>query len=587
MTEAVAVQGALISDERDGMHIDWDVPIPMDDGVVLRADVYRPIGVGRFPVIASHGPYAKGLTFEAGYPGPWKRLRSEHPDALAGSSGRYTAWELLDPEQWVPHGYALVRVDSRGAGRSPGFVDVWGERETRDLYDCIEWIAAQPWSTGRIGLAGISYYAKNQWQVAALRPPHLTAICPWEGANDYYREMTHHGGIHNAFLPDWYRRIATIQHGLGSRGFRNPQSDLLACGDDDLTDEQLMANRSDLAAEVIAHPFDDDWHAAHSSVPEQIEVPLLSAGNWGGLGNHQRGNLTAWARAGSKQKWLEVHGGTHWAEFYTEYGRTLQRRFFDHFLLGRGDWLDQPPVSLNIRHVDGSFVPRAEQEWPLARTNWQTLHLDLARLSLAVDAPPEDQQRSYRALDEGITLSTPPLLDETEITGPLSARLWISSSTSDADIFLVLRAFDPAGEEVLFEGANDPRTPLAQGWLRASHRLVDAESSRPWSPWHPHQHAESLVPGQVYELQVEVWPTCVVLPAGYRLALSVLGRDFDHGLEPAEWGGNSMRGSGPFRHDHPEDRPARVFDNELTLYAGGDTPSSLLVPVIGQHIRHA
>lgn len=580
MTESLNLQGALKSAQRDGMQIDWDVPITMDDGIVLRADVYRPIGTGSFPVIASHGPYAKGLTFEAGYPRQWERLIQRYPEALEGSSGKYAAWELVDPEQWVSYGYAVVRVDSRGAGRSPGFVDVWGQQEARDFYDCVEWIAAQPWSTGKIGLAGISYYAKNQWQVAAMRPPHLTAICPWEGANDYYREMTHHGGIHNAFLPDWYKRMSTIQHGLGSRGFRNPESGLLACGDNDLTDEELAANRCDLAAEIVAHPFDDDWHAAHSSLPEQINIPVLSAANWGGLGNHQRGNFTAWARTGSEQKWLEVHGGTHWAGFYTEYGRNLQRRFFDYFLLGKGDWRNQPPVSLNIRHVDGSFSLREEKEWPLARTQWQLKYLDVSDSSLTSTPPEKGNQRTYRALGEGITFSTPPLEQETEITGPFSAKLWISSSTTDADIFLVLRAFDHNGNEVLFEGANDPKTPLAQGWLRASHRKVDTELSKPWMPWHPHKFGEPLAPGEIYQLDVEIWPTCVVLPVGYRLALSVLGKDFDHGLEPADLGGRIMRGSGPFRHDHPEDRPASIFDNEITLYAGGDMPSSILIPVV-------
>jgi putative CocE/NonD family hydrolase len=133
--EPTAAEGARLSAVRDGMHIDWDVPIRMDDGIVLRADVFRPVEPGRYPVIASHGPYAKGLTFEAGYPRQWARLRAEHPDALEGTSGRYAAWELVDPEQWVPHGYAVVRVDSRGAGRSPGFIDVWGPREAHDYAD--------------------------------------------------------------------------------------------------------------------------------------------------------------------------------------------------------------------------------------------------------------------------------------------------------------------------------------------------------------------------------------------------------------------------------------------------------------------
>ena len=573
--------GPVKSDVRDGMRIDWDVPIVMDDGTVLRADVYRPAEEGAYPVIASHGPYAKGLTFEAGYPRQWQRLAADHPDAVAGSSGRYTAWELLDPEQWVvEHRYALVRVDSRGAGRSPGYVDVWGPREARDFYDCIEWIAAQPWCTGKIGLAGISYYAKNQWQVAALRPPHLTAICPWEGANDYYREMTHHGGIHNAFLPRWYGRMATIQHGVGSRGFRNPESGLLAAGDEDLSDEELAANRADLPADIVAHAFDDDWHAAHSSRPEEIEVPVLSCANWGGLGQHARGNFVAWMRTGSEQKWLEVHGGSHWAGFYTEYGRTLQRRFFDHFLKGEGDWDSQPRVSLNIRHPDGTFELRAEQEWPLARTNWRRAYLDLNGGTLVDEVPANPAQQTYAALGEGITLTTPPLERELELTGPLAAKLWMSASTADADLFLVLRAFRPDGSEVLFQGANDPQTPLSQGWLRASHRAVDPARSQPWMPFHPHTEADPLTPGEVYELDIEVWATSIVLPAGYRLALSILGRDFEHSAEPVEVGGLVMRGCGPFNHDHPEDRVTALFDNEVTLYGGGDRASYLLLPEI-------
>jgi predicted acyl esterase len=580
MSQGVETAGPLKSDVRDGMRIDWDTPIEMDDGVVLRADVYRPEHGTAWPVIASYGPYAKGQTFAAGYPRQWERLCADHPEAVSGTSARYTAWELLDPEQWVPHGYALVRVDSRGAGRSPGYVDVWGPREAQDFYDCIEWIAAQEWCTGKIGLAGISYYAKNQWQVAALRPPHLSAICPWEGANDYYREMTHHGGIHNAFLPRWYGRMATIQHGVGSRGFLNPESGLPAAGDEDLSDEELAANRADLAAEILAHPLDDEWHARHSSRPEEIEVPLLSCANWGGLGQHNHGNFTAWMRAGSEQKWLEAHGGTHWAEFYTPYGRTLQRRFFDYFLKGEGDWERQPRVSLQVRHATGTFTERGEQEWPLARTEWTTRYIDLEDDALNAEAPSESQERTYRALGEGITLLTPALERETEITGPMAAKLWISSATADADIFLVVRAFDPEGNEVLFQGANDPRTPISQGWLRASHRALDPKRSEPWMPYHPHTEAQPLVPGEVYELDVEIWSSCVVLPTGYRLGLSILGRDFDHGLEPRELGGVVMRGSGPFQHEHPEDRPAEIFDATVTLYAGGDRASYVLLPVI-------
>src|SRR5215216_579768 len=185
---------------RDGMRVQWDAPIAMDDGLVLRADVFRPVGDGRYPVILSYGPYAKGMAFEDSRPYAWKRLIEQCPEILQGSSNKYQAWELPDPERWVPDGNVIVRVDSRGTGRSPGVIDPWSPRETRDFYDCIEWAAVQPWSDGKVGLTGISYYAMNQYQVAALQPPHLCCICAWEGAGDYYRDATYHGGIFSEFI---------------------------------------------------------------------------------------------------------------------------------------------------------------------------------------------------------------------------------------------------------------------------------------------------------------------------------------------------------------------------------------------------
>ncbi len=178
---------------RDGMRIEWDVPIPMDDGIVLRADVFRPVADGRYPVLLTYGPYAKGLAFQDGYPSAWERMVTQHPDVAAGSSNKYQNWEVVDPEKWVRHDYICVRVDSRGCGCSPGYIDHFSPRETRDFYDCIEWAGVQPWSNGKVGLNGISYYGINQWHVASLRPPHLAAMCIWEGAADWYRDMTHHG----------------------------------------------------------------------------------------------------------------------------------------------------------------------------------------------------------------------------------------------------------------------------------------------------------------------------------------------------------------------------------------------------------
>src|SRR3954470_9659166 len=146
------------------MHVEWDAAVRMDDGLVLRADVFRPRETGRYPVILSYGPYAKGLHFEDGYPSAWRRMIETHPDVAAGSSNKYQNWEVVDPEKWVPDGYAVVRVDSRGAGRSPGYLCHNASRETRDIHLCIEWAAAQRWCTGKVGMNGISYYASNQWR---------------------------------------------------------------------------------------------------------------------------------------------------------------------------------------------------------------------------------------------------------------------------------------------------------------------------------------------------------------------------------------------------------------------------------------
>ena len=155
------------SETRDGMQIDWDAPIAMDDGIVLRADVFRPVAGGKYPVILSYGPYAKGLATQEGYKSAWLRIIKAAPEVLEGSSNKYQNWELFDPEKWVPEGYALVRVDSRGAGRSPGTLDVWSAREAQDIAQCVDWAGTQPWSNGKVGLHGISYYSMNQWQAGA------------------------------------------------------------------------------------------------------------------------------------------------------------------------------------------------------------------------------------------------------------------------------------------------------------------------------------------------------------------------------------------------------------------------------------
>jgi uncharacterized protein len=572
------------SEIRDGMQIEWDAAIRMDDGIVLRADVFRPVGKGEFPVILSYGPYAKGHAFQDSRKFAWERMIKQKPEVAIGTSSKYQNWEVVDPEKWVPDGYAIVRVDARGTGRSPGYVDPWSPRETRDLYDCIEWAASQEWCSGKVGLNGISYFAMNAWQVAALSPPHLAAVCAWEGATDHYRETCYHGGVYSEFISNWYpRAIIPVQHGVGQRGPRSRVTGATVAGPETLTPEQLEKNRRDIIATALAHPLDDEYHRERTPDLEKINVPFLSAANWGGQGLHTRGNFEAFMRAPSKQKWLEAHGDTHWLEFYTDYGVRLQKRFFGHFLQGEDTgWSKQPRVQLLIRHPEEKFVERHEHEWPLARTQWNKFYLDPHRRSLLLEPAGTAARIDYEALSEGVTFSTEPLKEPMEITGPVAAKLFISSSTVNADLFLVLRVFAADGSEVTFQGAQDPHTPISQGWLRASHRKLDSERSLPYRPFHAHDEVQPLTPGEPVELDIELSPTCIVVPPSYRVALTIRGHDYEYGGTPvvAPHVPYPLRGVGPFTHNEPRNRPAEIFGGINTLHFAENHRPWLMLPII-------
>ena len=569
-----------------GMVIEWDVPIEMDDGVVLRANVFRPDDDLPHPVVLSHGPYGKDLAFQDGYPDAWKAMIERCPEVAAGSSNRYQAWEVCDPEKWVPDGYVCVRVDARGWGRSPGFVDPWSAREMIDMRDCIEWAGTQPWSNGRVGLLGISYYAVNQWQVAAMDPPHLSAMIPWEGFSDFYRELSYHGGIANDMKTVWYQRtVTTVQHGRGERGFVSANTGELVAGPETHTYVDLESKRSDFPAEIDAHRLDDGFHRERSAHFDKITVPLLSAGNWGGSSLHLRGNVEGFVRSASSQKWLEIHGLEHWTEFYTDYGIGLQKRFFDHFLKGADNgWDRQPPVMLRVRTVDGHFVDRTENEWPLARTRWTNWYLDPVAATLSLDAPTAELQAAFAAMGEpGITMTTAPMSADTEITGPVSATVYISSTTTDADIFLVLRVFDPDGDEVVLQGAVDPHTPIGHGWLRASHRELDTALSQRWRPYHTHTNPQPLRPGEIYPLDIEIWPTSIIVPTGYRIGLTVRGTDYEYegpAAQLSHFKGSQLRGVGIYTHADPTQRPPDVYGGTTTVHTGPGYPATLLLPHI-------
>jgi predicted acyl esterase len=390
-----------------------------------------------------------------------------------------------------------------------------------------------------------------------------------------------------SFGEAWYeKQILPVQHGRGVNGYINHNTGENVSGDQTLRPSELWEKCDDygkimLESKLASHPYNLErkWN------PDNVQVPLLTAANWGGQGLHTRGSIEGYIRAASKEKYLEVHGKEHWTHYYTEYGVNLQKEFFAHYLKGKDNGFDQRKrVQLQIREVGEKFTVRYEEDWPIPRTKWTKFYLHSESMSLSETPPESKDVISFEAMGEGLNFISAPLVEDTEITGPIASKLVISSTTKDADLFLIFRVFTPDLHEVTFLGALDPHTPIAQGWLRASHRKLDPNLSTPYTPWHTHDEEQPLKPGEPYEMDIEIVPTCIVVPKGHRIGLSIRGKDYRY--LPAESGSSlahmkaKFTGCGPFLHEDRQDRPPEIFAGKTTLHIDPQNPPYILLPVI-------
>lgn len=501
------------------MRIERNIAVTTRDRSPILVDVFRPDGDELVPVIASMSPYGKDVHWPDRYP-----LYEVVPNH------EHMVWETPDPKWWTAHGYALVRADTRGTGASPGRLDLYGAKDAEDFYDVIEWAAGQPWSTGKIASSGISWLALMGWRVAELQPPHLAAVVAWEGATDFYRDFVYQGGLYsNGFVDFWWdRQIEPQRNGTDGEDWR----------------------------EVLPqHRLIDDFHRVRTVDLGRVTVPLLSAGNWGALHVHLRGNVEGWRRSASEHKWLVVHTGTHIDPYYADWALELQLRFLDRFLRDQENRMDGvAPVRLAIRH--GRDVTwRDATDFPLPGTHWRELYLGEGRLDLA--PPAGTGTVSYPA-----SFETAPVEEPLEITGPVALRLWISADTDDLDVLVRLQHLDAGGEPIPGTGPQGGPVPMTIGWLRASHRETDSKLSEPHRPWHTHERAVPLTPGEPTLLEVEIWPTSITLAAGERLRLELVDDDSDLGI---------------MAHSAPWDRRPAAG---ATVYLGGQHASHLLLPVV-------
>jgi len=540
--------------------LEKDIDVPMRDGTLLKADLFRPDADGeKFPVILNMGIYQKDKLWVP-------------PHDLEEKPNPYMNWETVNPEWWCPRGYASLRIDERGSGKTPGQLIAYTAQESLDFYDAIEWAAKQPWCSGAVGTNGISFFARTQWWVANRKPPSLKAIIPWEGAADQYRDVLYHGGIFaSGFIVGWF--TTHMAHHLIGRAYKhNPDT-----------------FQDNLLYRFMRNSLDHGAFASQQAQWDKLELPIYSVGNWSGMALHLRGATEAYSRAASKNKKLRIHCGTHYHPFYSEDGRRDQLRFFDKWLKGIDNGImDEPPIKLAIRTGHSEYFWRHENEWPLARTQWTKYFLDFAKTegtdgldgTLTRSNPAKEDSRTYsatgaghagaasasstmlaRANSSGISLVTPPLEADTEVTGPVAAQLYVSSTSEDMDIFITIRNIDPDGKDVFETGQQGGLVPVAKGWLRVSHRELDPDLTLPYRPYHKHVQRLWLTPGEIVKVDVEIWPTSMVFKKGHRIRLDIQPRD---GV-----------GSAPYTH-----YSADYNVGENTIYSGGDKEAFVLLPII-------
>jgi uncharacterized protein len=513
--------------------------VAVRDGTTLRVNVFRPDGEGRYPVILCAHPYGKDRLpgrGRSGYRAPTQYRMLRQPEPVAFSA--WTTWESPDPAYWVPRGYAVVNCDLRGFGTSGGTGNLLTDAEGRDIYDLVEWAGSRPWSSGKVGMNGVSYLAISQYKVAALRPPHLAAICPWEGFSDVYRDFARPGGIReDGFIRLW---TAGVRRG-GRPG-------------------------EDLRQEQLDRPLRDGWWISHTPDLERIEVPILVCGSFSDQQLHSRGSFRAFEDVASPQRWLYTHRGGKWATYYSREALAFQSRFFDHFLQDEENGMpDVPRVRLEVRE-DGDTIHevRPEAEWPLSRTRWTDLHLR-ADGSL-VDAPVSGSETVSFGMKSGRAAFTWDVQEETEISGPMALRLFLETrGAEDVYLFVGVQKLR-AGRVVAFEGSYGYGFDrVATGWLKASLRKLVPDPSFPRGPLHTYDEVQPLKEGEVTPVDIALLPSATFFRQGEQLRLVVQSHWFS--IQ------NPLFGQFPVAYERG---PA----GSCTLHCGGEHNARLEVPVI-------
>jgi uncharacterized protein len=542
-----------------------DTAIPVRGGVNLAADVYLPGDPGPHPALVGLSPYGKEIQ------------ALDIPTQPPTSPVYWREIEAGDPRYLTDHGYAHVIVDVRGTGRSEGAYRGWmSSDEAQDAHDAVEWAAAQDWCDGNVGMVGVSYYGAIQLAAAALQPPHLKAIMPFNAPADYYREGSHHGGILHTFFDYIYmvyargRQVSDAVTGSSPEELEEVVTRLTS--DPDIGQYAGLYNKAanpevdPLFFDLLANPLDGPFYWERSAYRDydKIKIPFYTGSGWWAYGHmHLRGAFQHFEGIDAPRK-LFIESRVEADAPMDEAYNAEVVRWYDHWLKGvENGIMDEPPVKVHVRGAGW----REEQEWPLARTEWVELHLRagdaLSREAEADGAEPAVFVQPPVLEDHVVATSdflTEPMAEDVELIGPMALTLHAAIDDSDTNWMASVLDVEPGGKEV----------ELTRGFLKASHRAVDEERSRPWLPFHPHLEAEPVEPGRVYEYRIELSPLANVFPKGNRLKLSI--SSLDHSMYPPR---DIELGA-----DHQPWHVCRNATVTHSIHMGAEHPSALLVPLV-------
>ncbi len=556
------------SERKYSVIFESNVKIKTRDGTHLNSDIFRPDAGAqgkKFPAILGIHPY---LQIQS--PPIKSKANSTSAGGWAAAVERpNSTMESGDPEFYARRGYAHIICNVRGTGQSEGIYDLVGQKELEDVYDVIEWIADQPWCDGNVGMFGVSYFAWIQQFAATTNPPHLKCLFGPYAATDFYRDVVYHGGILSLWGLNWKKLLDSVRAESKTAKELGPR--LKQVITEALQNEELKASTkvtdalknpdlgdNPVAVDFVLHPLEDDFWRERQVDYAKIKVPAYLGGDWAIYGLHLPGAFRSWEKLDvPKMMTIGPPVNIDRPVYQLQYESL---RWFDYWLKGIDTGImDEPPIKL---YVMGLQEWRYANEWPLPETRWTPFYLHEGQLLSEHEFWPNEMFDTYEDSPWGrgfLEYYTPPLVEKTEVIGPLVLNIYGSTTDNEILWFASLRDVDQ----------NMNETILTRGWLRGSHREVDESKSTRWYPYHPHTRSEPLEPNRVYEFNISLVPTANLFREGHRIAIKISSIDD----QPK----NTFEG---IASEHVRRQRA----SRISVYHDAERPSHLLIPVTSGNV---